>query len=189
MTARCPLCEEDIQVGTAGPQGLEQHRGKKKCLANFKKKQQDAQAAKNPTLFSYLRRRDSTLSTATDLAREVERNEIESSSRVVVSHGTTAQAISGTHTSHTDQDGQSQGEDADLSADRDLESDLKLDLDHAWDRDKSPAWSAVKVRVEVGRCEPRNESRARSTTPIRVQKSTQNEDRTLCEDEDTQNLA
>ncbi|KAI9431976.1 hypothetical protein H4582DRAFT_1821850 [Lactarius indigo] len=50
-TERCPLCKEDIQVGTAGPQGLAQHQGKKKCLATVKKKRQDTEMAKKPTLF------------------------------------------------------------------------------------------------------------------------------------------
>ncbi|KAH9068269.1 hypothetical protein EDB83DRAFT_2222807, partial [Lactarius deliciosus] len=81
-TERCPLCEEEIKVGTAGPQGLVQHQGKKKCLATIKKKKQDAEIAKKPTLWSYLRREDSS-HTATDLAREAERKETESSSRVV----------------------------------------------------------------------------------------------------------
>ena len=134
MTERCPLCEEDIQVGTAGPQGLTQHRGKMKCLANIKKKQQDALVANTPTLFSYLHWQDSTIPTVTDLVREVKRTNIEVSSIVVVSCGMTAQAISGTHISqHTDQDGQSQGKDADLSVDQDLESDLDLNLDCTWD--------------------------------------------------------
>ncbi|KAH9010057.1 hypothetical protein EDB85DRAFT_2240366, partial [Lactarius pseudohatsudake] len=82
-TERCPLCEEDIQVGTAGPQGLAQHQGKKKCLATVKKKRQDAVMAKKPTLFSYLRRQDPALPTTIDLAREAERREVERSSRVV----------------------------------------------------------------------------------------------------------
>ena len=46
---RCPLCEEDINVGTAGPMGLAQHRGKKTCLATVKRKKQDA-VMKKPTL-------------------------------------------------------------------------------------------------------------------------------------------
>jgi hypothetical protein len=49
-TVRCPLCEDDVQVGTAGPQGLEQHQGKKKCLASMAKKKQNEQRAKNHTL-------------------------------------------------------------------------------------------------------------------------------------------
>lgn len=77
MTERCPLCEEDIQVGTAGPQGLAQHQGKKKCLANVKKKKQDAAKAKEPTLFAYLHQKVATQPTAIDLARDVERNEAE----------------------------------------------------------------------------------------------------------------
>jgi hypothetical protein len=34
----CPLCHEAVLVGTAGPKGLEQHEGKKKCLANIEKR-------------------------------------------------------------------------------------------------------------------------------------------------------
>jgi hypothetical protein len=101
----------------SGPQGLAQHKGKKKCLPNAKKKQQDAVMAKELTLFLYLCRQGSTPPTATDLAREVERNEAEGSSQVVVSHGTIARAISETYmTQHSDQDGPSQGKDTDPSA-------------------------------------------------------------------------
>ncbi|KAN0139164.1 hypothetical protein V8E53_003053 [Lactarius tabidus] len=81
-TNQCPLCEEGIQVGTAGPQGLAQHKGKKKCLANVKKKREDVAVAKKPTLFLYLCLQDSILPTVTDLAREAERNNIEGSSQV-----------------------------------------------------------------------------------------------------------
>ena len=52
--ACCPLCGEDVQVGTAGPQGLKQHQGKKKCLANIEKKKKEEQKGKNLTLFSFL---------------------------------------------------------------------------------------------------------------------------------------
>ncbi|KAF8152655.1 hypothetical protein B0H34DRAFT_677940 [Crassisporium funariophilum] len=30
-TVRCPKCNEDVQVGTAGPAGIIQHQGKKSC--------------------------------------------------------------------------------------------------------------------------------------------------------------
>jgi hypothetical protein len=50
-TVRYPICEDDIQVGTAGLRGLEQHQGKKKCLATISKKKQDERSAKNLTSF------------------------------------------------------------------------------------------------------------------------------------------
>ena len=53
VTKQCSLCEEDIQVSTAGLQGLVLHKGKTKCVANVKK-QQEAGMVKSPTLFSYL---------------------------------------------------------------------------------------------------------------------------------------
>ena len=31
-TVKCPECNEDIQVGTAGPAGIIQHQGKKPCI-------------------------------------------------------------------------------------------------------------------------------------------------------------
>ncbi|KAF8237454.1 hypothetical protein L208DRAFT_1515345, partial [Tricholoma matsutake] len=52
--ACCPLCGEEVQVSTAGPQGLKQHQGKKKCLQNIEKKKKDEQNGKNLTLFSFL---------------------------------------------------------------------------------------------------------------------------------------
>ncbi|KAH9010934.1 hypothetical protein EDB83DRAFT_378225 [Lactarius deliciosus] len=155
-TERCPLCEEDIQVGTAGPQGLAQHRGKKKCLATVKKKRQDAEMAKKPTLFSYLRRQDPTLPTTIDLAREAERREIERSSRVVVS-----QAVSLPVTNVARQDTQGQGQDADPSAGQHIDLDPDPDLD----RDERLAWSTSKVRTRAGEREPRCEPWARNATP------------------------
>ena len=160
-TERCPLCEEDIQVGTAGPQGLAQHKGKMKCLANVKKKQQEMGVAKTPTLFSYLRQQGSNPPTPANLAKEVERSAIESSSRVVVSCGAISQAIS---EMHADQDAQVQGGDVDAdpsnpSTDRDLDSDLDQILDQAWDQDEPPAWSTVKVRGG----EPKRKSQAGNT--------------------------
>ena len=56
--ACCLLCGEDVQVGTAGPQGLKQHQGKKKCLANIEKKKKEEQKGKNLTLFSFLQHQD-----------------------------------------------------------------------------------------------------------------------------------
>ena len=147
-TKRCPLCEEDIQVSTAGPQGLAQHKGKKKCLANVKKKQQEMGMAKTPTLFLYLCQQGSNPPIPANLVKEVERSAIESSSRVVVSCEAIFQAISETH---ADQDAQVQGGDINTdpsnpSTDRDLDSDLDQILDQAWDQDEPPAWSTVKVR-------------------------------------------
>ena len=89
---RCPLCEEDINVGTAGPMGLAQHRGKKKCLATVKRKKQDA-VIKKPTLLSYLRRQEKGSSSATNLAREAERNSIEDAARILVSQIVTTKAV------------------------------------------------------------------------------------------------
>jgi len=84
-TVRCPLCEDDIQVGTAGPRGLEQHQGKKKCLATIEKKKQDERSAKNLTLFSFLQRKDKgePLSAA-EAARDIKSRNAESSSRIIV---------------------------------------------------------------------------------------------------------
>ncbi|KAN0132254.1 hypothetical protein V8E53_010020 [Lactarius tabidus] len=128
--------------------------------------------AKELTLFLYLRRQGSTPPTATDLAREVKRNEAEGSSRVV----------------HSDQDGPSQGKDTDLSADLDPDSDLDQDLDHAWDRDEPLAWSTVKVRAKVGRYKPGCKPHVRSTTPNSIQ-NVQNEDGPQHEAQDAQGLA
>ncbi|KAH8980974.1 hypothetical protein EDB86DRAFT_3133864 [Lactarius hatsudake] len=125
-TERCPLCEEEIKVGTAGPPGLVQHQGKKKCLATIKKKKQATEIAKRPTLFSYLRREDSSR-TATDLAREAERKETESSSRVVVSQVAIPKTVM-----HA-----SQCEDLDPSA----------DLYPSWDLDRDRNRDEVRARV------------------------------------------
>ena len=88
-------------MGTAGPQGLAQHKGKRRCLATVKKKQQDAALAKKPTILSYLHRPATALPTklptATDLAREAERKEAEESSRVVVNQVKLPEAIPGTY--------------------------------------------------------------------------------------------
>jgi hypothetical protein len=153
---RCPLCEGDVQVGTAGPQGLEQHRGKKKCLATVKKKQQDAVMAKKPTLFSYLHRQETALPTAADLVREAERNEVEDATRIVVSQAMKTKAVPRTMytAQHTDQDAQGQSEDTDPSADRDLDSDLDQDLDQGWDQDEPLTWSSVKIRGYESGCGP-----------------------------------
>ena len=50
----CPLCGEEVQVGTAGPQGLNQHQGKKKCLANIeKKKHEEKKGESNDIILFY----------------------------------------------------------------------------------------------------------------------------------------
>jgi hypothetical protein len=166
MTEQCPLCGEDIQVGTAGLQGLAQHRGKKKCLATVKKKQQDTVMTKEPTLFLYLRRQDTTLPTTTDLTREAERKQIESSSRVVVSQVAIPKAIPMTYTA--DQDAQCQGDNAEQSTDLGLDSDVDLELGRALDQDACQdelfTWS-TEAGEWVGSCEPW----ARSTTPNNIQ--------------------
>ena len=45
-TVCCPLCDNDIQVGTAGPQGLDQHQGKKK--------EEEQNGKKAPPLKTYI---------------------------------------------------------------------------------------------------------------------------------------
>ena len=57
-TATCPLCNEAVFVGTAGPKGLEQHKGKKRCLTNIEKRRKDKKEAKTLTLFSFLQCQD-----------------------------------------------------------------------------------------------------------------------------------
>jgi len=77
--ACCPLCGEEVRVGTTGPQGLKQHQGKKKCLRNVEKKKKDEQNGKNLTLFSFLRCQDKGETTDARVTREAA-----SSSRIVV---------------------------------------------------------------------------------------------------------
>ena len=48
----CPECREMIQVGRAGPLGITQHQGKKKCQATKKGKAAEVAAGRQPTLFS-----------------------------------------------------------------------------------------------------------------------------------------
>ena len=76
-----------MQVGTAGPQGLNQHQGKKKCLANIEKKRREEKKAKTwtLTLFSFMQRQDEREPTETEVVREAERQEAASSSHIVVS--------------------------------------------------------------------------------------------------------
>ncbi|KAN0136259.1 hypothetical protein V8E53_005864, partial [Lactarius tabidus] len=123
MTEQCPLCEEDIQVGTVGPQGLVQHKGKKKCLATIKKKQEDVVTAKKPTLLAYLRRKDTTLPSASNLVKEAERIKIEATSQVVVSQATALKATPQTYTAqHPDEDTQDKADDVHPSTDQNLDS-------------------------------------------------------------------
>ena len=52
MTAHCPeQCGEDIDVGTAGPDGLSQHMGKSKCKKNVERKKKQQKEGKMRTLF------------------------------------------------------------------------------------------------------------------------------------------
>ena len=73
-----------MQVGTAGLQGLNQYQGKKKCLANIKKKRREEKKAKTLTLFSFMQRQDKREKTETEVVREAERQEAASSSHIVV---------------------------------------------------------------------------------------------------------
>jgi len=47
----CPLCKEMIPVGYAGPIGLVQHQGKKKCRATCEQNQKNKKKANIRTLF------------------------------------------------------------------------------------------------------------------------------------------
>ena len=51
MTAHCPECGEDINVGTAGPAGLSQHTDKSKCKKNVERKKKQQKEGKMRTLF------------------------------------------------------------------------------------------------------------------------------------------
>ena len=42
FTVKCPECHEDVNVGTAGPNGLIQHQGKKPCREAKKRKDEQA---------------------------------------------------------------------------------------------------------------------------------------------------
>jgi hypothetical protein len=39
FTVQCPECQEDINVGYAGPKGLQQHRGSKRCQEAIARKE------------------------------------------------------------------------------------------------------------------------------------------------------
>ena len=147
----------------AGLSGLVQHRGIKKCVAAAKKKKQDAVMAREPTLLSYLCRKDTTLPTPANLVREVARNDAEDASRIVVRQVTTPKAIPNMMytAKHANRNAQSNDKDTIPSVDQDLDSDQDQDLD----LDKSLAWSTVKARAGVGEREPGCKPRATSTTP------------------------
>ena len=165
----------------AGPKGLAQHKGKRKCLATVKKKQQDAARLKEPTLFSYLHRQAIAPPTTTDLTRRAQRNEAEASSRVVVSQMKIPKGLRGTYAArHADQGATSQDRlgDADQSADQDLDSDLDQEPDRACDQDELHAWSSVKVGARVRGHKPGCEPRTRSTTPNDVRHKIQTKDGT-----------
>ena len=83
-TACCPLCDDDIQVGMAGPQGLDHHQGNK-CLATITKKKEEEWNWKNLTLFSFLQRKGKgKLLSAVEAAWDAESQNAESSSHVIV---------------------------------------------------------------------------------------------------------
>ena len=186
-TERCPLCEEDIKVGTAGPQGLEQHKGKKRCLATVKKKKEEAVMANRPTLFAYLRRQERVLPTPTNLAREAERNEVEDAAQIVVRKVTTSEAVLRTYTAQrADQDTQGQSEATDPSADLDPDlGDLYQDLDQGRDEDEPLTWSSVKARGYKPGCGPPT----RSATPNDAQNVVGVLNRTEHEGEHARSLA
>jgi len=46
MTARCPECGEDINVGTAVPAGLSQHTGKSKCKKSVERRKKQQKGGK-----------------------------------------------------------------------------------------------------------------------------------------------
>jgi hypothetical protein len=52
------LCHKAVLVGTAGPKGLEQHKGKKKCVTSIEKSKKGEKESKTLTLFSFLQRQD-----------------------------------------------------------------------------------------------------------------------------------
>jgi hypothetical protein len=83
------LCQDAVLVGTAGPKGLEQHKGKKKCLANIEKRKKVEKEAKTLTLFSFLQRQDKeTASTATETLQMEEKQKAAIASLILVSQST-----------------------------------------------------------------------------------------------------
>jgi hypothetical protein len=83
------LCQDAVLVGTAGPKGLEQHKGKKKCLANIEKRKKVEKEAKTLTLFSFLQLQDKeTASTATETLRMEEKQKAAIASLILVSGST-----------------------------------------------------------------------------------------------------
>ena len=83
------MCQDAVLVGTAGPKGLEQHKGKKKCLATIEKRKKVEKEAKTLTLFSFLQRRDKeTASTATETLQMEEKQKAAIASLILVSRST-----------------------------------------------------------------------------------------------------
>jgi hypothetical protein len=60
----CPLCKEMIPVGYAGPIGLAQHQGKKKCKATCERNQKKKKKANIRTLFDVGIRKTSNIATS-----------------------------------------------------------------------------------------------------------------------------
>jgi len=83
------LCHEAVLVGTAGPKGLEQHKGKKKCLANIEKSKKGEKDSKTLTLFSFLQRQDKETALATsETLRKEEKQKATRSSLILVGSST-----------------------------------------------------------------------------------------------------
>jgi hypothetical protein len=83
------LCHEAILVGTADPKGLEQHKGKKKCLANIERRKREEQEAKTQTLFSFLQRQDKEAApTATETLRKEGKQKAATASLILVGPST-----------------------------------------------------------------------------------------------------
>ena len=63
----CPLCKEMIPVGYAGPIGLAQHQGKKKCMATLERNQREEKKGNIRTLFEVGVKKTATGSNTTPL--------------------------------------------------------------------------------------------------------------------------
>lgn len=83
------MCHEAVLVGTAGPKGLEQHKGKKKCLANIEKSKKGEKESKTLTLFSFLQRPDKeTAPTTTETLQKEGKQKLAAASLILVGPST-----------------------------------------------------------------------------------------------------
>ena len=64
FAVECPLCKEMIRISYAGPNGLAQHQGKKKCRATCERKQKDKKNANICTLFDVGIKKTSDIATS-----------------------------------------------------------------------------------------------------------------------------